>query len=290
MSDEQGIQKVNEAGLTVVNNNDGSGSVGDVENANIVDVEFADIREKVLELKNKAEENYWELGVVLADVYTNNRYRSWGFDSWKEYVEQELDFTLRKAQYLVKLQAWFENMTPAMQAFFRGIGWAKCRLLMGFVVKENAKSWKKRVEGKTFKQIEEMISRAKKEEKGITSGGDGSGGDGQEGQQSTGETLVRRAFSLYSGQDEVVTNAINRAKDIGETDKDGHALSLVCMDYLASSTNLIDTISLFRHMEDITGYRIIAFKSVDGEKDQIVFGNEYLVDLVDESEGDSGQE
>ena len=99
---------------------------------------------------------------------------------------------------------------------------------------------------------------------------------------ASGETTRRRAFSLYSGQDEVVTSAINRAKDIGETDKEGHALVLICTDYLATNTNLLDAVSLFRHIEDITGHRVVAFKPVDGDRDDIVYGSEYLSSVVEE--------
>jgi hypothetical protein len=274
MSEGQEIERVNEVDLAVVNNSSEESS----ENTNVIEVEYADIRKKALELRNKVGEDYWELSIVLSDIYTNDRYRSWGFDSWKDYVDKELDFTIRKAQYMVKIQSWFDTLTPAMQEFFRSLGWVKCRMLMPVVVKENAKSWKKKIEGKTLKEIEGIIKGNKVD---ISSGG--SSGESSGESISPSDSLVRRSFSLYTGQDEVVTNAINRAKDIGETDKDGHALSLVCMDYLASSTDLIDMTSLFKHMEDITGLRIVAFKTVDGDRDEIVFGSEYL-DVAEESE------
>jgi hypothetical protein len=274
MSEGQEIERVNEVDLAVVNNSSEESS----ENTNVIEVEYADIRKKALELRNKVGEDYWELSIVLSDIYNNDRYRSWGFDSWKDYVDKELDFTIRKAQYMVKIQSWFDTLTPAMQEFFRSLGWVKCRMLMPVVVKENAKSWKKKIEGKTLKEIEGIIKGNKVD---ISSGG--SSGESSGESISPSDSLVRRSFSLYTGQDEVVTNAINRAKDIGETDKDGHALSLVCMDYLASSTDLIDMTSLFKHMEDITGLRIVAFKTVDGDRDEIVFGSEYL-DVAEESE------
>ncbi len=277
MSEGQEIEKVNGIDLAFVNNSNEESS----ENANVIEVEYADIRKKALDLRNKVGEDYWELSIVLSDIYTNDRYRSWGFDSWKDYVDQELDFTIRKAQYMVKIQSWFDTLTPAMQEFFRSLGWVKCRMLMPVVVKENAKSWKKKIEGKTLKEIEGIIKGNKVD--GSSSGGESSGGSIGDSTSSS-DSLVRRSFSLYTGQDEVVTNAINRAKDIGETDKDGHALSLICMDYLASSTDLIDMTSLFKHMEDITGLRIVAFKTVDGDRDEIVFGSEYLGDVVEESE------
>lgn len=284
MSEGQEIERVNTVDLTVVNDS----NEGDSENAAVVEVEYAEIRKKALELRNKVGEDYWELSIVLTDIYTNDRYRSWGFDSWKDYVDQELDFTIRKAQYMVKIQSWFDTLTPAMQEFFRSLGWVKCRMLMPVVVKENAKSWKKKIEGKTLKEIEGII-KGNKIPDGSSGGGEaGSGSAGEN--TSSGDTLVRRSFSLYTGQDEVVTNAINRAKDIGETDKDGHALSLVCMDYLASSTDLIDMTSMFRHLEDITGLHIVAFKPVDGDNDEIVFGSEYIEGVVEESEKEDNSE
>lgn len=282
MSEGQEIEKVNAVDLTVVNDSSNESS----ENTNVVEVEYAEIRQKALELRNKVGEDYWELSIVLADIYNNDRYRSWGFDSWKDYIDQELDFTIRKAQYMVKIQSWFDTLTPAMQEFFRSLGWVKCRMLMPVVVKENAKSWKKKVEGKTLKEIEGII-KGKKVTENSSSGGGESGSESTGESTTSGDRLVRRSFSLYTGQDEVVLNAISRAKDIGETDKDGHALSLICMDYLASSTDQIDITSLFKHMEDITGLHIVAFKPVDGGRDDIVFGSEYIEDAVENSEEES---
>lgn len=275
MSEGQEIERVSTVDLTIINDSNEEGS----ENTAVVEVEYAEIRQKALELRNKVGEDYWELSIVLTDIYNNDRYRSWGFDTWKDYVDQELDFTIRKAQYMVKIQSWFDTLTPAMQEFFKSLGWVKCRMLMPVVVKENAKSWKKRIEGKTLKEIEDIIKGDRKDISGKESGPDDTGDSGS---TSSNDSLVRRSFSLYTGQDEVVSNAISKAKDIGETDKDGHALSLICMDYLASNADLIDMVSMFKHLEDITGLKIVAFKPVDGNNDEIIYGSQYISDVVDD--------
>jgi len=266
-----------------VNGNELVVNENETVSSEIVEVEHADIRQKVLELKDKADESYWELGIVLNDVYNNDYYRNWGFETWKDYVEQELDFGIRTAQYFLKIQKWFETMTPAMQSWLRSLGWTKCRMLLAVVTPENAKSWKNKIKGKSVRELDGIINRAKKGEDD-SSGNESSGSESNDKSVSK-ESLVRRAFSLYSGQDEVVMNAINRAKDIGETDKDGHALSLICTDYLASSTDLIDIVSLFKHIEDITGHKIIAIKPVDGG-DEVVFGYEYI-EAMSESDMDN---
>lgn len=276
MSEGQEIERVSTVDLTIINDSNEEGS----ENTAVVEVEYAEIRQKALELRNKVGEDYWELSIVLTDIYNNDRYRSWGFDTWKDYVDQELDFTIRKAQYMVKIQSWFDTLTPAMQEFFKSLGWVKCRMLMPVVVKENAKSWKKRIEGKTLKEIEDIIKGDRKDISGKESGPDD---PGDSGSTSSNDSLVRRSFSLYTGQDEVVSNAISKAKDIGETDKDGHALSLICMDYLASSADLIDMVSMFKHLEDITGLKIVAFKPVDGNNDEIIYGSQYISDVVEDN-------
>lgn len=248
--------------------------------ATVVEVKHKDVRDKVLELRNMAESSYWDLSVVLSDVYKNDLYRSWGYESWRSYVEEELDFTIRTAQHFIAIQNWLDNMTPAMQGWFREMGWTKCRVLLKFVTKENAKQWKNQLKGKTVREIEDIYAQNKATDEGSSSGSEGSS------TRTETKSTIRRAFSLFKEQDKIIQTALERAKDVGETDKDGRALELICTDYVATTTNLIDQVSLMKHMEDITGLKIVAFSPGPDGEDTIIYGQQYIDEADDKEEGE----
>lgn len=252
--------------LTVVGENDGT-----------VQVDNEDLRQEVIKLRDKADESYWAFGIALAEVYSGDKYRAWGFQTWKEYVERELDFDIRTIQYLFKLQLWFETVTPSIAKWVRGLGWTKARMLMHVVTKENAAEWKKRVDGKTVKEIQDILDGKKRLEDGGEEGeGSGSGGgSGEKGKD--GESGRKRSWFFYSGQDRLVSDAIERAKTVAETDNEGHALTLICTDYLATNADTMNKDDMFKNLERTTGLLIVAVRESDGEEeDEIVYGGDYV--------------
>ena len=270
--------------------NDGLAVVGD-ENSGAeeaqenVTVAHDDVRRQVLSLRDKTDEDYWSLSVVLREVHDNDYYREWGFDSWKEYVEQEVDIHIRKAQYLVKLQSWFDGMTPAIQKWIRALGWTKARMLMHVVTQENAQDWKNRVADKTVSEIKEMLEGDK----------DSEGEDGAVSESGSSETPDDKSHkfkaTLMGTQWETVQSALEKAKEAGETDKDGQALSLICVDYLATNTNILTRTDMMEQYEKIWGVKLIAVElsTEDGEEDLIVFGGDYLEDQGDDGEEDKNE-
>lgn len=241
------------------------------------EVEHDEVRKKVLELRDKAESNYWEFGVWLEEVYRGDLYRHWGFDGWVEYVKQELDFDIRTIQYLVKLQRWFGTVSPKVQKWARGIGWTKARMLMHVVTDANAAEWKNRVAGKTVAQIAEMLDAEKRSLDGASGEGGGEGGGDGEGGEIP-ERVRKRAFSLFPSQDELVTNAIEKAKEIAQSDKEGHLLTLICTEYLASNTATFSRDDFLKSIEKNLGIKIIAMVPNENpeQQDDIVYGHVYL--------------
>lgn len=235
-------------------------------------VKHEEVRRQALALRDKSESSSWELGMVLEEIYKGDLYRDWGFDSWTEYVEQELDVHIRKAQFLVRLQAWFGTMTPAIQKWIKELGWTKARTLMHVVDKTNAAEWRKRVEGKSVVQIEKMIKADR--ESAQTS----SGGGGEDGGEEPVEKARKRSFSVFPEQDEIVTKAIEKASEVAESDKEGNLITLICMDYLANQVDTFTRDDFLKSIEKNLGIKIVALvpRENKDEPDDIVYGSEYF--------------
>jgi len=233
--------------------------------------EHADERAKIIDLRNKVEESYWELSKELSNVYQGSYYIAWGFASWKEYVESELQFALRKAQYLVSIQDWFGRMKPAVQEWVQGLGWTKAKELIGVVTDENAADWKARLEGLTYAEMVTELKGGKKGDTETPLEGDGS-------DRVAPEKPERKAFSLFPEQSSNVAAALEKAKALANTDKDGHALDLICSDFLATNAADDDFFGVLRRLEKTSGLRLVAY---DKSADAVVFGS----DLLDELSG-----
>ncbi len=233
------------------------------------DYEYKDLRRKVMSLREKTDESYWDLAVALEDVYERNCYRAWGFDSWKDYVENEIDIHIRKAQYLVQIQKWFNEMTPAIQNWIRSMGWTKSRMLMHVVTPENAREWRARVDGKTVAEIDRMLKESK-------AAGEGEGGaspsDGDD------EKPKNLNFKLFPGQMDNWKRAAEVAMGPAESDKPGNLLDLICTEYISSNMTIKSVGDLLGKYEKTLGLRLVAY---DEAQNAVVYGEELIQELED---------
>lgn len=256
-----------ETGLTVVDEieENEDEEIGIDENG---ECEFSEIRQQVIALRNQSESSCWDLSEILFKVYNENLYRSWGFTSWQDYVINELDVSVDKARLLIKLQEWFGTMTPSIQEWMKSLGWTKARRLMHVVTVANAAEWRDRVLGKTVAQIEEMLQA----ERNALAGDDITEG----ASDAPDDKPVKWTASLHPGQKTVVEQAIQKAKEVGHTDKIGHALSLICIEYLGNNTTVLTRDDMLKNIEKNIGLKIIAIKEYDEEEDEIVYGGDYM--------------
>lgn len=280
MKDQKKKNEKEEKGLAVVENEDGEQEEGSTEE------DHAEIRQEILRLRTKMENDYWELGIALDAAYRDDLYRSWGFESWKQYVEEEVDIGLRRAQYLVKLQGWFEQMTPAIQEWMRGLGWTKARKLMHVVTQENAMEWKARVANKTVAQIEAIVDANKNT-------GEGGGGGGSEPGDGNGEEKpVKVSMSLFPRQKELYDMALEKAGSIAQSEKPGHIITSIIQEWLATNTTLITIDDYLKNAERYTGMKLIAlvYNEEKGKHD-VAWGEENIDTILSEgSDDDAGDD
>ena len=248
-------ENADEAGLAVV-----GADAGDGEYAH------QDVRKKVLKLLALTETSTWDLSVILEEVYREDLYRGWGFDSFKEYAEKELDMKTRWSQILVQLQEWYRKLPQNIQKWIADIGITKARMLMGFVTVENAAEWKKKIAGKSVSEIKQML----KDAKGIDDGGEGGEGEGGE------DKALSKNFKLFPLQMQNVDMALAKSEEISNSDKSGNNLDLICTEFLATNAGIDSVQDHLRQQEKLLGVRLIAYVE---ESDQVVYGSDLIRDL-----------
>jgi len=261
----------NDENSLVVVGEDGENTEGDYE--------YSDVRQQILSVLETTEDKTWELAIILETAYEGAMYRSWGFESWKDYVDKELHLHIRKAQMLVRIQEKFKLLSTEVQAWLRDLGWTKARMLVGIVTMENAAEWKNLVQGKTVAEIEKMLKEA----------GDEGGEEGEPG-ESPEDTFKKVTLSLAQPQYDNYKRAIDKAEEISGSDKAGNLVDLICTEFLTLNAPVETLQEYFIHIERSTGVKLMAYKEDTGT---FVYGQDLIDRLEQEAQeldGDDNSE
>jgi len=242
-------------------------------------------RKDALKLRDKAEESYWELSRVLYEIHQNSYYQAWGYEHWKDYIDQEIGWDIRKTQYLLNLREKFKDLPDNVVEWVKQIGWTKARMIISRLTPENAAEWRARIEGKTVAEIQELFKQLSE------SGEGGSGGSG-EGDEKFGRLVVS---GIYPDLRKSIDAAFPLAEKITGSEKKAYQLDCILTEFLSAQMATKDARDYWKQVERFTGCRILVY---DPETDKIPYGFDLIKEMeekeatgevdteVDEDEGD----
>lgn len=222
---------------------------------NVLQVKPDEGRKRIKELRDSIERGYFEIAGLLHRTLNDKWYKDWGFATWEEYITNEVGYSVRKAQYLANLWKWcvVEQNSPELLEKLEPLGWNKVKSLTGVVTNDNVDKFIKKAGDMS---VEEFESDIKKKKKTITSSASGKD-----------ENVYRLNFTLFEEQNKTVVEAIDKAKQLGKTDKSGHALSLICLTYLSQNLNEAEArkgfTAVMKQFEKTLNYQILV---ADGDK------------------------
>ena len=222
--------------------------------------------------RNNVEGAYWRLATALFNVWNENAYEDWGYTSFPDYVDNELSMQRRKAQYLVAIAGWFGDQSESVQQWVKELGWTKARELVGIVDETNADEWRDVAESSSLRELTTAVKEAKSE---MT-------------EDETPSVLIKpkhKSFALFEDQMGNVNSALDKAKTLANSTKDGHALDLICTEYLSQNSGLDTLNDYLNRIEQVIGYKVVAF---DLNGNEVVYGSETLDTLFpDEDESNT---
>jgi hypothetical protein len=242
------------------------------------------VRLQAKSLVNSLETGYMDLAKILFDVYDTpidgDRekkpiYTVWGFKSFRDYAEQELNLHYKKAERLrliwYRLEIELEGMNPVVKERLVALGWSKVRELCrpGLLKFSNVESWVTRAESMNYQTVEALVRKELDRVEGveiareIQERGDpvqqsnalvGNYTDVLEEEEapeaaglplqdwaatentpSADEPLRSKNFKFYPDQLETVRLALARAQELSGSSRAGHNFSLICLDFLANN-------------------------------------------------------
>jgi len=196
-------------------------TVYEVEN-----IDSAQIDAHIDQLQDDAELNTFRLGGVLAVAYQRGFFGE--FTSFKDWVRDRHGIELRSALYHIQIYRRLVE-TGVTWDQVKAIGWTKLKDIIPIITKENVVSWvDKIVDSKlTSKQIVELVKFEKA--KGAPIGSPPS--------QIPDEVKTVSVIQVktLNDQKETILNALKTFKEKTGTLSDGHAMEMICLEYLNSS-------------------------------------------------------
>lgn len=190
------------------------------------------------ELAESSEKTIFTLGGVLAyikrndahteilsderDEETGKRLPAYeaGLKGFNAYVQDVLGIAARRADYFVNLYEKFSQITT--EAKIGKIGWTKLRELLPLALtKDNVEDWLDKAKASSTAELKESVTKTL-----VNSG------EKVHGNRDTSEKTVRK-FVFFDDQENVVNEAISRAKEvIGEEATDSQALLHIVTEWL----------------------------------------------------------
>jgi hypothetical protein len=188
-----------------------------------------EVRKKILESAMQIDESYQELAQLLHETYDNGYYLRWGFENFKEYCIDEVGVQYRKARYLVGIAQVIKDLNIKWSEV-EGVGWTKMRTLIPMLKEDGVVGdWLEIAKQYTVKDLEKLVKDHK-----LGFDIDAKGGD----------KIVTLTFRMTPEQSDIITDALDTAKKVSETNDNVLALEQMSFDYVMQQGEEPDRTSL----------------------------------------------
>lgn len=239
-----------------------------------VDERSGNVREEVLGLKKEIEFSYFTLADKLFEISKNEYYKDYGFKSFWEYCSQELGIEKRKAQYLLSIYKFFQNL---IEEGYKGkveqlkqIGWTKVKEICSIPqVNDNLDYWINEARKSSVRDLISIKKSYEEELKAETTEGGSTETKEPITKPKDVDNKTKFAVSFYNEQYATVTEAMSLAEKKIGNDSKSKIIEVLAQSFIANESDDLDkSLSAVESSNDIN---IIAIK--DGE---IVYGQELL--------------
>ena len=206
-----------------------------------------ELRERILDLRTKIETSFVELAQCLFDIHENCDFASWGFATFKEYCEEELQIKYRRCAYLIQIASKVNELNLSWE-ILKELGWTKARVLIPVLGREDSgrtsEEWIEYSKGKTVKALEVEVAEVKESENAIAG-------------ISKDTTEIRYSVVFDESQLQLVSDAIDSAKDLYDVKKPADALESICYEWSVQQAEKIPDFEVTKkHMEKLYGVKL----------------------------------
>jgi len=266
VSETESVKGNNETGLVII--------TGNMEEPEILEEVLSDDesqkRDRVLFLSKQLSDSYWDLATLLRDIHDEKLFKKFGHKTWKSYIEKEVDFDVRTSEYFINIVNWAESLPTDGKMWAEQLGWTKAKELTKVVDTSNFTAWMEKTKDKSTSEIINLVKGAEKQN--IID-------DADSGDPERTEKAIKKNFQLFPAQYKNIEEALSRAKAISESDKDGHALDLICTSYMADNIDVSNIGDYLKRIESALDCKIIALEK---DASAIIYGKDTIDMIPDE--------
>jgi len=263
------------------------------------------VRRRARDLVRIIDHGYMELAEILytvCDTAVDNDpknasvWSSWGYTSFAEWTEEDLQIGQRTAERLRRI--WYDvevklagQLTREQKKRLLNLGMSRVRELIRVLSGSNADGWIEMAENITHAELCTVIAlqlqKQQKHEQAQAVGTDVGGEAGGELPPPDAPDDIKRFkwrnFLLTPEQLANVDLAVTRAKEMADSKRGGHALDLICLDFLATNDfKLADdpemVLRFLAKYERLLGRRLVV---LDPDGWNVEYGIESLEKLAD---------
>lgn len=163
--------------------------------------------------------NYFRLGGILSVIDTHRYFGE--YESFRDKVESEFGMKYSKARSLVGI---YNNIIESGVEWsdISSIGWTKMREISHLITPDNVEEWVSKAQAMNVATLIHEVKQLQKSDKPETSKA-----------PKSDSSVSTMSFKFHEDQRETVEEALDKAKDEGDTDVNSVALEYICLDYLA---------------------------------------------------------
>lgn len=256
----------------------------------------ASTRDKLKSLVLDVDSNYMTLAKLLYEVWVapasgdSHRepiYITWGYNSYKDWVEAELGIDYKKAQRLkriwYRLEIEMKELDPELKRRIIACGWTKVREVIKVLTLQNAQEWAEKAERLNYLELMKSVKEYKStlldfyEPETMTKDSDTS-------PFPTPEPKIHyERFALFKDQLDNLWAALHQASKLSNKDTKSLNLDLICTDFLATNSflklNIDQRAQFLSKFCDLFGVDLVV---VDRESKEIIMGIDVLEKLASE--------
>ncbi len=271
------------------------------------------IRKEARGLAGQLDEGYMELARLLYLIYDTPVdgdsqkaaiFTKWGYGTFGEYCEEELNIHRKKAQRLRKI--WWNlevrlrgRIDPELKQRIISLGFSKVRELVGVLTARNVEKWVDRAEKLSYPKLVRALQKyredrdrrvAEREVKDAFNASSPSRAsrasseeeEEEEEEEDGGEEVPvpdydeeaktsQMYFQVYPEQRLIIQEALDRAKQLSNSDIKSNNLHLICLDFLA--TNDFKKATKTQRLRKAAAFnKALGFDAVLFEDGEVVFG------------------
>ena len=173
-------------------------------------------------LEDDVEFSYFRLGGILNRINSEGWYADEEFAKFSDFVEATFGIKRAKAMYLIKI---YNDLVASEIPWtaVKSLGWSKLKEISSVITKKNVKGWVKKAEGISVIALIALVRASKAD----------STGSGDSTDPGATPDISSMAFKVHKDQKEVITEAVDKAKEEIGTDHANAALESICLGYLA---------------------------------------------------------